>query len=92
MDSLAHALATGSLARSALALQTVVTVAHRLRTVVFYHRVLVMDAGRKLEYDTPSALLRNSSSRFRAMCAATGDLTRLESEAEAAEAEAGALG
>lgn len=33
------------------------TVAHRLATVVYYDRVLVMDQGRIVEYDTPLSLL-----------------------------------
>jgi ABC-type multidrug transport system fused ATPase/permease subunit len=37
---------------------TVVTIAHRLATIIDADRVLVMDAGRVAEFDHPSALLR----------------------------------
>lgn len=41
---------------------------HRLHTVAFYDRVLVLNQGSVAEYDTPLALLENPDSEFRAMC------------------------
>ena len=41
---------------------TVITIAHRLNTILDYDRVLVMDEGEVVEYDTPSVLLNNSNS------------------------------
>ncbi|CAK5075179.1 unnamed protein product [Meloidogyne enterolobii] len=43
---------------------TVLTIAHRLNTIIDYDRVLVMDAGRVAEFDSPNALLRDSDSLF----------------------------
>ena len=38
---------------------TVLTIAHRLHTIMSSDRVLVLDSGRVLEYDSPDTLLRN---------------------------------
>ncbi|PRP88412.1 hypothetical protein PROFUN_03326 [Planoprotostelium fungivorum] len=46
---------------------TVLTIAHRLKTVLDYDRILVMDKGRVAEFDTPSNLLQNDQSIFFSM-------------------------
>jgi len=51
---------------------TIMTIAHRLRTVVDYNRVMLLDEGRIVEFDSPAALLSDPSSRFYALCKATG--------------------
>ncbi|XP_055326115.1 ATP-binding cassette sub-family C member 4-like, partial [Sitodiplosis mosellana] len=51
---------------------TVITVAHRLHTIMDSDRVLVMDAGIAKEYDIPHNLLQNEESIFRGMVDATG--------------------
>ncbi|XP_076648329.1 ATP-binding cassette sub-family C member 4 [Halictus rubicundus] len=43
---------------------TVLTIAHRLITIMDSDRVLVMDKGRMAEYDHPHILLQNSYSQF----------------------------
>ncbi|NWW10452.1 MRP1 protein, partial [Oreocharis arfaki] len=50
---------------------TVLTIAHRLHTVVDSERVLVLDAGRILEYDTPQNLLQRKGA-FSEMVAEAG--------------------
>lgn len=66
---------------------SVLTVAHRLATVVFYDRVLVMDQGRIIEYDAPLRLLERPDGLFYSMCERTGDLERLLAMAKGAAAQ-----
>ncbi|KAJ3587403.1 hypothetical protein NHX12_011001 [Muraenolepis orangiensis] len=50
---------------------TTLIIAHRLNTVMSCNRVMVLDNGQILEFDSPAALLANESSRFRAMVEAS---------------------
>lgn len=43
---------------------TVLTVAHRLSTVMDYDKIMVLGAGKLLEYDSPENLKRNKDSYF----------------------------
>ena len=43
---------------------TVLTIAHRLNTIMDYDKVLVMDQGRVVEFDNPEILLQNNSGYF----------------------------
>lgn len=51
----------------------VVCIAHRLLTVARYDKILVLDAGRIVEFDTPRNLLSRPSSAFRKMCEQAAD-------------------
>ncbi|THH27072.1 hypothetical protein EUX98_g7110, partial [Antrodiella citrinella] len=64
------------------------TVAHRLRTVIDYDRLLVLDKGELAEFDTPWNLLQKQDSIFRNMCLKSGTYAELE---EAAKAKAGVV-
>ncbi|KAK9813623.1 hypothetical protein WJX73_000516 [Symbiochloris irregularis] len=50
---------------------TVLTVAHRLHTIMDSDRVLVMDAGRVLEYASPQRLLHDPNSAFSGLVGGT---------------------
>ena len=43
---------------------TVVTIAHRLNTIMDYDKVLVMEQGRVVEFDKPQVLLQNRNGVF----------------------------
>ncbi|XP_055306634.1 ATP-binding cassette sub-family C member 4-like, partial [Sitodiplosis mosellana] len=52
---------------------TVLTVAHRLHTIIDSDRVLVMDSGRASEFDEPHNLLQNKNGIFYGMVKALGE-------------------
>ncbi|XP_060072663.1 ATP-binding cassette sub-family C member 9-like [Ylistrum balloti] len=47
--------------------RTVITIAHRISTILKYDRVLVMDSGRIVEINTPDKLLEDTDSHFYAL-------------------------
>lgn len=52
--------------------RTVLCIAHRLRTVLWYDRICVMDAGQVAELGTPLELFRTDGGIFRQMCVRVG--------------------
>ncbi|KAG0326603.1 hypothetical protein BGZ99_009350 [Dissophora globulifera] len=58
--------------RTDFAHSTVITVAHRINTIIDYDRILVMHQGQVAEYDTPRNLLSNPDSIFSSMVNETG--------------------
>lgn len=59
------------------------TVAHRLRTVIDYDRLLVLDKGELVEFDTPWNLIQKEGGIFRNMCLKSGTFAELEAVARA---------
>lgn len=51
---------------------TVLTIAHRLNTIIDSDKVLVMDAGTMVEFDHPHNLLQNINGYFYRMVEQTG--------------------
>ena len=64
---------------------TIITIAHRLQTIVDYDKVLVLDRGEVVEYDAPWELLSKENGTFRGMCETSGDLDILVDAAKQAE-------
>ncbi|KAI1335226.1 hypothetical protein F5Y15DRAFT_398562 [Xylariaceae sp. FL0016] len=63
---------------------TIITIAHRLATIVDYDKVLVLDHGAVVEYAHPYELLKKEDGHFRSMCEMSGDLEVLEKAAKKA--------
>ena len=63
---------------------TIITIAHRLQTIIDYDKVLVLDKGRVIEYDSPWELIAREGGIFRGMCEMSGDLEILEGAAKEA--------
>lgn len=63
---------------------TVISIAHRINTIVGFDKVLVLDRGQLVEYDTPWNLLSKPDSLFYQLAEATGstNLTQLKSMAK----------
>ncbi|KAF9901434.1 hypothetical protein EC991_006105 [Linnemannia zychae] len=62
--------------RSDFAHATVVTIAHRINTIIDYDRILVMRDGQVAEYDTPQTLLQNPCSSFSRLVTESGILSQ----------------
>ncbi|CCK71890.1 ATP-binding cassette glutathione S-conjugate transporter YCF1 KNAG_0I00990 [Huiozyma naganishii CBS 8797] len=64
--------------RSAFRDRTILTIAHRINTIMDSDRIVVLDGGRVTEFDTPTNLLRNEGSQFHSLCQEAGLLTRAQ--------------
>ncbi|KAF8927905.1 hypothetical protein BGZ47_001905 [Haplosporangium gracile] len=64
---------------------TIITIAHRIRTIADFDRVLVMDAGEIAEYDRPYTLMCKEDSLFHSMCERSTELEALMEIAKAKE-------
>ncbi|KAL7413558.1 P-loop containing nucleoside triphosphate hydrolase protein [Mrakia frigida] len=65
--------------RSELEGITLITIAHRLRSILDYDRILVLSAGKVLEFDTPKALLSNPKGELTKLVDASSDADELRS-------------
>jgi ABC-type multidrug transport system fused ATPase/permease subunit len=65
---------------------TIITIAHRLQTIVDYDKVLVLDKGSVVEYGHPHELLKKEGKEaiFRGMCEMSGDMEALQKTAKRA--------
>ncbi|XP_054270085.1 multidrug resistance-associated protein 1-like [Macrosteles quadrilineatus] len=54
---------------------TILTIAHRLHTIMDYDRILVLDKGKVKEYDSPNKLLQDPNTIFYSMAKESGIVT-----------------
>ncbi|KAL9932849.1 hypothetical protein V8E36_008104 [Tilletia maclaganii] len=75
--------------------RTLICIAHRLNTICFYDRVLVMDKGEVAEFDAPLTLFDRPDSIFRSMCDAAkitrDDIVAIRAAAERRDSIVSAL-
>ncbi|KAL6302686.1 P-loop containing nucleoside triphosphate hydrolase protein, partial [Sparassis latifolia] len=62
----------GKTIRHKFAESTILTIAHRLHTVIDYDRIMLLEEGRIVEFDKPAALFADPDSMFYSLCKATG--------------------
>lgn len=63
---------------------TMLIIAHRLRTIMDCDKILVLDHGKVLEFDSPQNLLADEGSSFRDLCRRSGEEATLMAMAEKA--------
>ncbi|ODV96391.1 hypothetical protein PACTADRAFT_49751 [Pachysolen tannophilus NRRL Y-2460] len=56
---------------------TILTIAHRLKSIIDYDKILVLDEGELKEFDDPYILLLDENSLFRSLCENSGELESL---------------
>ncbi|WEW55998.1 Transporter of the ATP-binding cassette (ABC) [Emydomyces testavorans] len=56
---------------------TIITIAHRLQTIIDYDKVLVLDHGEVIEFDGPWQLISKEGGMFRSMCEHSGNMETL---------------
>lgn len=77
--------------RDEMSSSTILTIAHRIRTIADFDRVIVMSAGEVVEFDRPLELMQKEGGLFRAMCEQSSDyegLLAIAEEKERKDAEA----
>ncbi|KAF9013099.1 P-loop containing nucleoside triphosphate hydrolase protein [Cyathus striatus] len=82
IDYKTDALIQEALRRQVASDTTVITIAHRLQTIMDADKILVLDGGHLIEFDSPKALIRKKGGMFRSLVDASSDKEVLYSIAE----------
>ncbi|PWN47828.1 putative YBT1 [Violaceomyces palustris] len=87
LDSASDAMIQKTI-RSEMAPQaTIITIAHRIKTIVDYDKICVLDKGKVVEFGSPKQLIDTEGGIFRSLCEQSGEMTELYRMAEQAEEE-----
>mmetsp|Transcript_79417 Transcript_79417/g.138641 ORF Transcript_79417/g.138641 Transcript_79417/m.138641 type:complete len:352 (+) Transcript_79417:1-1056(+) len=70
--------------RKSFSESTIVTIAHRLNTIIDFDRVAVMNFGKLVEYDSPHSLLSKADGHFTSLVRDSGNEAELRQRAFAA--------
>jgi ATP-binding cassette subfamily C (CFTR/MRP) protein 1 len=68
---------------------TIITIAHRINTIIDYERIVVLDHGEIKEVGHPYELLMNKDGLFYGMCKSTNELDHLTKQAKEAYIRSG---
>ncbi|GAC93288.1 ATP-binding cassette transporter [Pseudozyma hubeiensis SY62] len=71
---------------------TIITIAHRIKTIADYDKIVVLGKGKVIECGSPLSLMEDQSSVFHSMCEQSGEmgeLLRIAKEADAQRASSG---
>jgi len=71
---------------------TVLTIAHRLHTIIRSDRILVLDSGEVLEFDTPTALMKQKGGAFKALVDQTNSNNSSSSSSSSSSGNSGGKG
>ena len=71
--------------RKEFAKNTIICIAHRLRTIIDYDKVLVLENGRTKELGNPGELIKDQNSYFHRLCKESGDFELLYEQASSSQ-------
>ena len=74
---------------------TIITIAHRIKTIADYDKIVVLGKGKVVECGSPLSLMEDESSVFHSMCQQSGEmgeLVRIAKEAEAQRSSSASTG
>ena len=72
--------------RTSFADCTMLTIAHRIKTIIDSDKILVLDKGKMVDYDTPEALLKQPAGKFSSLVQNSGHAEFLKAVANGTQA------
>ncbi|EPQ25988.1 uncharacterized protein PFL1_06443 [Pseudozyma flocculosa PF-1] len=66
---------------------TIITIAHRIKTIADYDKICVLDKGKVIEFGSPKELMEKEGGVFQSMCEQSGEMAELKRLADQADEE-----